>query len=434
MYTCGILDRVKRSLVLLLATACGLSVANTYYVQPLLDAIATDLHAGHAATGLLVTVGQLGYAAGLVLLVPLGDLVDRRRLVTGALLVAALGLAGAAVAPGLGALGLALAVVGITSVVAQILIPFAATLAPDAQRGRIIGSVMTGLMVGTLLSRTLAGLVAQVAGWRTMFWLGAVAILALAALLWRRLPHLAPTVSLPYRQLLRSVGTLVAREPVLRRRSVYGALAFALMSVFWTTLAFVLSDAPYRFSEAGIGLFSLIGIPAAFAAPYVGRFADRGRARQATGAYLVLIAIGLVVALAGTQHLVALAAAAVLITGGAQALHVTNQSEIYALDASARSRITTAYMTSFFAGGTAGSALAATAYAASGWTAVVALGAVFAAIGLALWTSEMLGAASARRAGATASSSRRPALRLAARASGQHGHEPAEAAVRRDAA
>jgi predicted MFS family arabinose efflux permease len=413
MYASCILHPVKRSLVLLLATACGLSVANTYYVQPLLDAIATDLHAGHAATGLLVTVGQLGYAAGLVLLVPLGDLVDRRRLVTGALLVAALGLAAAGLAPGLGALGLALAVVGITSVVAQILIPFAATLAPAAERGRIVGAVMTGLMVGSLLSRTLAGIVGQVAGWRTMFWLGAVAILALAILLWRRLPHVAPTVSMPYGRLLRSVGTLVAREPVLRRRSIYGALAFALMSVFWTTLAFVLSGAPYGFGEAAIGVFSLIGIPAAFAAPFVGRFADRGGARHATGAYLGLIALGLVIALAGTTHLIALAAAAVLITGGAQALHVTNQSEIYALDASARSRITTAYMTSFFAGGTAGSALAATAYAASGWTAVVGLGGLFAVAGLVLWASEMLSPAR-RRAQASTDTSRpkRPAAAM----------------------
>jgi predicted MFS family arabinose efflux permease len=419
---------VKRSLVLLLAIACGLSVANTYYVQPLLDAIARDLHAGHAAAGLLVTVGQLGYAAGLVLLVPLGDLADRRRLVTVALLVAALGLAGAAVAPGIGTLGIALAAVGVTSVVAQILIPFAATLAPDAQRGRIVGSVMTGLMVGSLLSRTLAGLVAQVAGWRAMFWLGAVAMVGLAALLWRRLPDLAPSVTLPYRDLLRSVGTLVAREPVLRRRSLYGALAFALMSVFWTTLAFVLASGPYDFGEASIGLFSLIGIPAAFAAPYVGRFADRGQARVATGAYLGIIAAGLVLALAGAHHLLALAGAAILITGGAQALHVTNQSEIYALDASARSRITTAYMTSFFAGGTAGSALAAAACAASGWTAVVALGGAFAATGVGLWLWEMRGGSRAVAAPV------RPHLRLAGGPSGQHGHQAAEAAFERDAA
>ena len=419
---------MKRSLVLLLATACGLSVANTYYVQPLLDAIARDLHAGHGVAGLLVTVGQLGYAAGLVLLVPLGDLADRRRLVTAALLVAALGLAGAAVAPGIGTLGLALAAVGVTSVVAQILIPFAATLAPDAQRGRIVGSVMTGLMVGSLLSRTVAGLVAQVAGWRAMFWLGAVAMLGLAALLWRRLPDLAPSVTLSYRDLLRSVGTLVAREPVLRRRSLYGALAFALMSVFWTTLAFVLAADPYGFGEASIGLFSLIGIPAAFAAPYVGRFADRGQARVATGAYLGIIALGLALAMAGAHDIVALAGAAILITGGGQALHVTNQSEIYALDPTARSRITTAYMTSFFAGGTAGSALAATAYAASGWTAVVALGAAFAAIGVAFWLWEML---SAPR---TVAAPLRRHLRLAGVPSGQHGDEPAEAAFERDAA
>jgi predicted MFS family arabinose efflux permease len=422
---------VKRSLVLLLATACGLSVANTYYVQPLLDVIARELHAGQAATGLLVTVGQLGYAAGLVLLVPLGDLVDRRRLVTGALLVAGLGLGAAALAPGLGALGLALAAVGVTSVVAQILIPFAATLAPDAERGRIVGSVMTGLMVGSLLSRTLAGLVAQAAGWRAMFWLGAAAMLGLAALLWRRLPHLAPTVDLPYRQLLRSVGTLVAREPVLRLRSAYGALAFGLMSVFWTTLAFVLASGPYGYGEAAIGLFSLIGIPAAFAAPYVGRFADRGHVRLATGAYLGLIAAGLVLALAGAQHLLALAGAAVLVTGGAQALHVTNQSEIYALDASARSRITTAYMTSFFAGGTAGSALAAMAYAASGWTAVIGLGGAFAAVGIALWLWELLRARTTTIAPAPTP---RPRLTLVRRPSGQHGHEPAEAAFERDAA
>ncbi|HEX2104695.1 MAG TPA: MFS transporter [Solirubrobacteraceae bacterium] len=420
---------MKRSLVILLATACGLSVGNTYYVQPLLDAIARDLHAGPAATGLLVTVGQLGYAAGLVLLVPLGDLVDRRRLITGALLVAALGLAGAAVAPGLGALGLALAAVGITSVVAQILVPFAATLAPDAERGRIVGSVMTGLMVGTLLSRTLAGLVAQAAGWRAMFWLGAVAMVALAALLSRRLPHLAPTVSVPYRRLLGSIGTLVAREPVLRLRAAYGALAFALMSVFWTTLAFLLASGPYGFGEAAIGIFSLIAIPAAFAAPYVGRFADSGHVRLATGAYLGLIVVGLVLALAGATHIVALAAAAVLITGGAQALHVTNQSEIYALDASARSRITTAYMSSFFAGGTVGSALAAMAYAASGWTAVVALGGAFAAAGVALWLWELTGAR-----GTTTTAPPAPRLALVRRPSGEHGHQPAEPAFERDAA
>jgi predicted MFS family arabinose efflux permease len=290
---------------------------------------------------------------------------------------------------------------------------------------------MTGLMVGSLLSRTLAGLVAQAAGWRAMFWLGAAAMLGLAALLWRRLPHLAPTVDLPYRRLLRSVGTLVAREPVLRLRSAYGALAFGLMSVFWTTLAFVLASGPYGYGEAAIGLFSLIGIPAAFAAPYVGRFADRGHVRLATGAYLGLIAAGLVLALAGAQHLLALAGAAVLITGGAQALHVTNQSEIYALDASARSRITTAYMTSFFAGGTAGSALAAMAYAASGWTAVIGLGGAFAAVGIALWLWELLRARTATIAPAPTP---RPRLTLVRRPSGQHGHEPAEAAFERDAA
>jgi predicted MFS family arabinose efflux permease len=205
------------------------------------------------------------------------------------------------------------------------------------------------------------------------------------------------------------------------------------MSVFWTTLAFVLASRPYGFGEAAIGLFSLIGVPAAFAAPYVGRFADRGHARVATGAYLAIIALGLLLALAGAHSLVALAAAAVLITGGGQALHVTNQSEIYALDASARSRITTAYMTSFFAGGTAGSALAATAYAASGWTAVVALGGAFAATGVALWLWEMLGARR-RKAPAPAPTAAPPRLTLAPVLSGQHGHHPAESAFQRDAA
>jgi predicted MFS family arabinose efflux permease len=387
---------VDRRLIILLAAACGLTVANTYYVQPLLDTISSTFHVGPGTAGLLVTGAQLGYALGLVFLVPLGDLLDRRRLVPAVLTLTALALVAAAVAPGIGVLAAAIVVIGLTSVGAQILIPMAASMAPAEHRGQVVGSVMTGLMLGTLLSRTFAGLLGGLAGWRAVFAFAAVAMLVLAAVLSRSLPRLPRAGELSYGRLLRSVAELVRSEPVLRRRAVYGALAFALFNMFWTTLAFLLSGAPYHFGEAAIGLFALVAVPGAFAAPRAGRLADRGRSRPLTGACFATIGVGFALALAGGHALPALLAGAVVISVGVQCLHVTNQSAIYALGSAAPSRINSAYMVAYFCGGMAGSALAATVYSVRGWSGVAEAGLAVAVLGLAVWLAET-GLPAARR-------------------------------------
>jgi predicted MFS family arabinose efflux permease len=381
---------IKRPLVLLLALACGLTVANTYYAQPLLHAIAGDLDVGEATAGLVVTLGQIGYALGLVLLVPLGDLLDRRRLVTAVLLIGTAALLVVAMAPSIVVLDAAIVVVGLTSVAAQVLVPFAATLAADHERGRIVGQVMTGLLLGTLLSRTVAGLIAQVAGWRAVFVVAAALSLGLTFLINRSLPHHPPTTDHRYHHLLLSVARLMAREPVLRLRSVYGALSFVAFNALWTPLAFVLAAPPYRYAQALIGAFALISVPSAFITGTVGRLADRGHGRALTGVYLALVLVGAGCAALGARHIVMLAIGALVITFGTQCIHITNQSEIYRLDPAARSRITTAYMATYFGGGIAGSALAVTMYAAHGWGGVcVVIGGV-AVAGLLLWCAERL--------------------------------------------
>lgn len=371
--------------MLLLAVACALTVANIYYSQPLLDAIARELNVGVGTAGLAVTLGQLGYAAGLVLLVPLGDLLDRRRLVTVVLAISAAALVLVAAAPSFGLLGAAIVVVGLTSVVAQIFVPFAADLAAEHDRGRVVGYVMTGLVLGTLLSRTTAGLVAELAGWRAMYLVAAALAAGLAVLVNRVLPHHPPTTEAPYHRLLGSVWRLLAREPVLRLRALYGGLAFAALNVLWTPMAFLLARPPYRFGEAAIGAFALIVVPLAFTAGRVGRLADRGHGRLATGVYFALTLVGAGLAWLGTGQLWALAAGAVLVTFGTQSAHITNLGTIYRLDPAARSRITTAYMTLFFVGGVAGSALSAAAYAHYGWSGVCGLLAATALAGLVTW-------------------------------------------------
>lgn len=362
-------------LVFLFALAGGLAVANVYYIQPLLEVVADDLDAGVATAGLLVTVTNFGFVLGLVFLVPLGDVLNRRRLVMLLFFVASAALAAAASAPSIALLASALVVIGVTSVTAQILVPFVSLLARHGDEGKVVGSVMTGLMLGTLVSRSVAGGVAGVVGWRGMYWLGSAVMMMLAVALHRRLPDLPPAACMRYSDLLRSVAGLLRREPILRRHAAYGAVTFAVFNAFWTTLAFLLTEPPYEFSEAAIGAVALIGIPSAFIAPYAGQLADRGRGPAMTGWYLVLALAGVVAAYVGGQHLIALLVGGFLIAFSVGCVHVTNQSLIYRLDPAARSRLTTAYMSSYFFGGMVGSALAAALYAAHGWTGVSILSA-----------------------------------------------------------
>jgi predicted MFS family arabinose efflux permease len=383
-------EGIPARVVVVFAVACGAVVANLYYAQPLLATMARGLRVSDATAGLVVTLSQLGYAAGLLLVVPLGDVLERRRLVTVLLGVAAVGLVVVAASPDLAVLGAAILVVGLSSVVAQVLVPFAATLARDDQRGRVVGQIMSGLLLGILLARTVAGALGQLLGWRAVYLVAAGVVVALVVLLRIEMPAAAPSTGLRYRSLLASVGRLVAAEPVLRLRCALGALTFAAFSVFWTTMAFLLSGAPYHYNEVVIGLFGLAGAAGALAAGRAGRLADRGLARLTTPGFGALIAVSYAACAAGRHSLGWLIVGVVVLDLGVQGLHVTNQSEIYRLAPEARSRVTTAYMVSYFAGGAAGSALASALYSAAGWTGVCELGA---GLGLAAFG---LGALSAR--------------------------------------
>jgi predicted MFS family arabinose efflux permease len=388
---------MDRRLVLLLAVACGATVANLYYAQPLLDVIARDLGVSAGAAGLLVTSSQVGYAAGLVFLVPLGDLLNRRVMVSRMLLVTALALGLAAAAPSFAVLAAAIAVIGVTSVVAQVLVPLAGTLAPEHERGKVIGDVMSGLLLGILLARTVAGLIAELGGWRLIYVIGALLMLTLSAVLARALPPTPPATDLPYRVLLRSVGALVRDEPLLRRRMVYGSLGMASFSILWTAIAFLLSDAPYHYGEGTIGLFGLAGLVGAGAAQGAGRLADRGRSHVATGTFLVAIALAWALLALGSSSLAALIAGTVLLDLGIQGQHILNQSAIYGLSDAARSRLTTAYVSCIFFFGALGSAAASLAWSAGGWDAVSALGIGLAVVGVLAWALEHVqGRAAAR--------------------------------------
>ena len=372
-----------------MAFSTGAVVANLYYAQPLENTLATAFHASTGAVGLVITLIQIGYAVGLATLVPLGDLLERRKLLVTLLLIAAAGLVLMTVAPSLAVFGSAAVLVGITSVAVQIVVPFAAHIAEEGQQGRVVGTVMSGLLIGILISRTVAGVVAQAASWRAVFGLGAVLSLGVAVLLWRELPKLAPSVRMAYPALLGSVLRLVREEPTLRLRMVYGGLVFASFSAFWTSAGFLLAR-NYGWNDAAIGAFALVGAAGATAARFAGKIADRGHARVATGAFIGLAALSYVLIALGGHSIVALIIGVVLLDLGVQGTQIGNQSMIYRLRSDARSRLNTAYMTAYFVAGSIGSGLSAAAYSSGGWSAVCWLGAAFLVVGVLIWVVEML--------------------------------------------
>jgi predicted MFS family arabinose efflux permease len=376
---------VSRGLVLLLALACGAAAANLYYAQPLLHTLSGAFGVSDATAGLLITISQLGYVVGLAFVVPLGDLHERRGLITLAMLVTAAGMVAAAIAPAFAVFGAALAVVGVSSVVAQIIVPMSSSLSAEHERGSVVGTVMSGLLIGILMARTVSGLIAAALGWRVVFWFAAAVMVTLAATLRRVLPRIPPTTELAYGGLLRSVVGLIREEPVLRQRMLVGALDFGCFSVLWTSLAFLLSAAPYHYGNAVIGLFGLVGVAGALAASAAGRLADRGHNGRATTASILIMLVSWGIMALGSSSVIALIAGIALLDLGVQGLHISNQSAIYALRPEARSRLTTAYMVAYFLGGAALSAITAALYGSAGWGGVCILGAVTALLALAVW-------------------------------------------------
>lgn len=376
---------LNSALVALMSVATGLAVASNYYVQPLLATIAHTFHLSVNQAGFIVTTAQLGYACGLLLLVPLGDMLERRGLIVSMSLLAAGGMVVTATSTSLWMMLAGTIVTGLFSVVAQMLVPLAATLAAPERRGKVVGTVMSGLLLGILLARTVAGALAQLGGWRTVYWVASVLMVLMALALWHFLPRYKQSIPLNYPQLLGSIFRLYAENPVLRMRALIGCLSFANFSILWTSMAFLLAAAPYNFSEGEIGLLGLVGAAGALAARQAGALADKGKAKLTTSFGLLIMLFSWIATAAGAHSLIALIAGILLLDLAVQGVHITNQSVIYRHMPEARNRLTAGYMTSYFIGGAVGSLASASAYHFAGWHGVCATGAVMTLLNLLAW-------------------------------------------------
>ncbi|MDU6465672.1 MFS transporter [Enterobacter hormaechei] len=373
------------ALILLMSVATGLAVASNYYAQPLLDTIARAFDLSASSAGFIVTAAQLGYAAGLLFLVPLGDMFERRMLIVSMTLLAAGGMLITASSQSLTMMIIGTALTGLFSVVAQILVPLAATLASPEKRGKVVGTIMSGLLLGILLARTVAGLLATLGGWRTVYWVASVLMVIMALALWRGLPKVKQENHLNYPQLLASVFSLFTRDKLLRTRAVLGCLTFANFSILWTSMAFLLAAPPFNYSEGVIGLFGLAGAAGALGARPAGGLADKGKSHMTTSAGLVLLLLSWGAIWYGHVSVLALIVGILVLDLTVQGVHITNQTVIYRVKPDARNRLTAGYMTSYFIGGAAGSLISASAWQHAGWTGVCAIGAIVAAINLLVW-------------------------------------------------
>jgi predicted MFS family arabinose efflux permease len=359
------------------AVACGLMVANLYYAQALIGAIAPDLGLRGAVAGLVVTATQLGYGAGLFFVVCLADRVENKRLILTLTIGACLGLVGIWMAQGAASFLLFSFVTGFCSVGAQIMVPLAAHLAPEERRGRVVGNIMGGLIAGIMLARPIANGLAAIAGWRAIFAVSAVARVGLVLLIVRTVPERRPRPDLRYGQLLLSSLSLLRGSPVIQRRTAYQALLFAAFNLFWTAAPLLLAQR-FGLGQGGIALFALAGAGGALAAPFAGRLGDRGHVRAGTAAALILAIGAFLLAgwAAAAQALIVLAVAAVILDAATQLNQVLGQRVLFSIAPEARGRINAVYMTVVFLGGALGSVLATVSFAHGGWTATASVGAL----------------------------------------------------------
>jgi predicted MFS family arabinose efflux permease len=381
---------ISAAQVAIFAAACGLTVANIFYTQPLIGLIGPALGLQAGLAGLIVTLTQLGYGAGLLFLVPLSDVLENRRLVIWALFAVVLGQLGIALSNSAATFMISSFVVGLFAAATQILVPFASHLAPEASRGKVVGNVMAGLLGGVMLARPFSSFVASTLGWRAVFYISAGIMLTLIVLLLRALPQRRPTAMLAYPQILRSLPGIVTSTPTLRRRALYQGMMFAAFNVFWIGAPLLLTR-EFGFSQRGIALFTLAGAAGALVAPIAGRLADRGLTRPATGWALAAAVVAFLFAItAGRLHsLVFLVLAALILDAAVQMCQVLSLRNIYTLAPALRGRLNGLFVAFAFMGGATGSGLAPAVYALRGWTAVGVLGALFVAAALVKYRSEM---------------------------------------------
>ncbi|SMC06817.1 Predicted arabinose efflux permease, MFS family [Sulfobacillus thermosulfidooxidans DSM 9293] len=365
-------------LVLVMAVATGASVANLYYNQPLLALMARTFHVGPAAIGVVTMLTQIGYATGLLLFVPLADLWERKKLIAALFGLTAMTLEIVSVLPQFSAFLIANFALGAVTVVPQVIVPVAADLAPDSQRGRVVGIVMSGLLVGVLSARMISGVIGDWLGWQAVYRFAGILMVLFVIIVISIFPISRPrSRPLSYGQLLYSLGPIIRSEPELVKASLTGGALFGTFSAFWTTLTFRLSTTPYHYTASVIGLFGLLGIAGASVAPIAGRLADKRDPRVTITGAIVLVSVAWLLMWPLSSHLWALIVGIILLDLGVQAGQISNQSRIYALRPDARARVNTVYMVTYFLGGSIGSGIASLAWAHAQWTGVT-----FTALGL----------------------------------------------------
>ena len=380
-------SELSAQLTFVFSVTCALVVANVYFAQPLLDSMARSLDVAPSMIGFVVTATQVGYALGLLFIVPLGDLLNRKGLILTQMLLSAIALAGVGAAQQWLTLLGAMIAVGLLAVMVQVLVACTAALATPAQRGQAVGTVTSGIVLGILLARFTSGLIADLAGWRAVYFVSSGLMLTLAAVFWKVLPRAAtPRSRYTYPALIRSLFTLLMTEPVLRIRGLLALLIFAAFSVLWTSMVLPLSAPPLSLSHTVIGLFGLAGVAGALAARRSGRWADQGLGQRVTGISLVILTLSWLPIAFAQSSLIALVCGVILLDFAVQAVHVTNQSLIFATRPDAQSRMVGAYMCFYSVGSALGAAAATQVYALWGWTAVCLLGASISATALVLST------------------------------------------------
>lgn len=365
---------LTKLLILIMAITCGLTVANLYYIQPLLGDIAKSFNVHEVSVGSAAMLTQIGYAVGMIFILPLGDIKERKNLITIMLLFSVISLFTMAFSQNIYILIISSFAIGFTSIIPQLIIPLAAQLSNPNERGKIIGTVMSGLLIGILVSRTISGLIGNYFGWRVVYIVAAIMMIILILVLRKVIPVTNPVSEVRYFDLLKSLPKLIKDEPILREASLNGALMFAAFSAFWTALTFLLESPHYNMGSQAAGLLGLVGIVGALAAPLVGKLADKKGSRYVIGICIIIVSLSYILFLALGFKMIGLIIGVILLDLGVQSSNISNQARVHSMNEEKRNRINTVYMVSFFLGGSLGSFLGSSAYSNFGWFGVCIFG------------------------------------------------------------